>query len=122
MEPTQEGPREEPDSVIPGAEAILVLITCATPQEAERIARELVEQRLAACVNVVPHVRSLFSWENALSEEQEVLLVVKTRRSRFRQLAVSVKTLHSYGVPEIIALPIVEGSARYLKWIDDVTS
>jgi len=122
MEPTQEGPLEEPESVIPGAEAILVLITCATPPEAERIARELVAQRLAACVNVVPHVRSLFSWENALSEEEEVLLVVKTRRSRFRQLAVSVRTLHSYRVPEIIALPIVEGSARYLKWIDDVTS
>jgi len=122
MEPTQEAPLEEPESVIPGAEAILVLITCATPQEAERIARELVEQRLAACVNIVPHVRSVFSWENALSEEEEVLLVVKTRRSRFRQLAVSVKTLHSYRVPEIIALPIVEGSAPYLKWIDDVTS
>jgi len=122
MEPTQEGPLEEPESVIPGVEAILVLITCATSQEAERIARELVEQRLAACVNVVPHVRSLFSWENALCVEEEVLLVVKTRRSRFRQLAVSVRTLHSYRVPEIIALPIVEGSARYLKWIDDVTS
>jgi periplasmic divalent cation tolerance protein len=122
MEPTQEEPLEEPDSVIPGAEAILVLITCATPQEAERIARELVGQRLAACVNVVPHVRSLFSWENALSEEEEVLLVVKTRRSRFRQLAVSVKSHHSYRVPEIIAIPIVEGSALYLKWIDDVTS
>lgn len=122
MEPADGGPLEERESVIGGGEAILVLITCATQEEAKMIARAVVEQRLAACVNVIPHVRSLFSWENKLSEEEEVLLVVKTRRPRFRALALSVKALHSYRVPEIIALPIVEGSSSYLRWIDDVTS
>jgi periplasmic divalent cation tolerance protein len=109
------------DSVSGGGEAILVLITTATREEADRIARELVGQRLAACVNIIPQVRSIFSWENKVSDEEEVLLTVKTRRSRFRQLAVSVKALHSYRVPEIIAVPILEGSANYLSWIDEVT-
>ena len=122
MEPADGGPLEEREGVIGGGEAILVLITCATPEEAKLIARTVVEQRLAACVNVIPHVRSLFSWENKVSEEEEVLLVVKTRRPRFKELAVSVKALHSYRVPEIIALPILEGSSSYLRWIDDVTS
>ena len=122
MEPADGSPMEEREGVIGGGEAILVLITCATPEEAKTIARAVVEQRLAACVNVIPHVRSLFSWENKVSEEEEVLLVVKTRRPRFKELAVSVKALHSYRVPEIIALPIVEGSSSYLRWIDDVTS
>jgi len=122
MEPADGSPMEEREGVIGGGEAVLVLITCATPEEAQTIARAVVEQRLAACVNVIPHVRSLFSWENKVSEEEEVLLVVKTRRPRFRELAASVKALHSYRVPEIIALPIVEGSSSYLRWIDDVTS
>jgi periplasmic divalent cation tolerance protein len=122
VEPADGAPLTEREGVIGGGQAILVLITCATPDEANRIARALVEQRLAACVNVIPHVRSLFSWENKLSEEEEVLLVVKTRRPRFRELALSVKALHSYSVPEIIALPVIEGSSSYLKWIDDVTT
>jgi periplasmic divalent cation tolerance protein len=109
------------DTVTGGGEAILVLITTATREEADRIARELVGQRLAACVNIIPQVRSIFSWENKLSDEEEVLLTVKSRRSRFRQLALSVKALHSYRVPEIIALPILEGSADYLNWIEEVT-
>ena len=122
MEPADGGSLEEREGIVSGAQAILVLITCATLDEAKRIGRELVERRLAACVNVIPHVRSLFSWEGSLSEEEEVLLVVKTRRPRFKELALRVKTLHSYRVPEIIALPILEGSSSYLRWIDDVTS
>jgi periplasmic divalent cation tolerance protein len=121
MEPADRPLREADDSVSGGGEAVLVLITTATREEADRIARELVGQRLAACVNIIPQVRSIFSWENNLSDEEEVLLTVKTRRSRFRQLAVSVKALHSYRVPEIIAVPILEGSANYLSWIDEVT-
>ncbi len=110
------------DQVRAGGEAIVVLITVASREEADKIARRLVEDRLAACANIVPKVRSLFTWEGKLSQEDEVLLVVKSRRSRFRELAGTVKTLHSYSVPEIIALPIVEGSAAYLQWISDVTT
>jgi periplasmic divalent cation tolerance protein len=117
-------PSEHPaqDSVGSGGEALLVLITSASREEAEDIARKLVEERLAACVNIVPHVRSLFWWENKLSEEEEVLLIVKTRRSRFRALVLRVKALHSYSVPEIIALPVVVGHTSYLQWIEDCTS
>jgi periplasmic divalent cation tolerance protein len=105
-----------------GGEALLVLITAASREEADDIARSLVEDRLAACVNIVPQVRSLFWWENKLSEEEEVLLIVKTRRPKFSALVIRVKALHSYSVPEIIALPIVEGSASYIQWIDESTS
>jgi periplasmic divalent cation tolerance protein len=117
-----ERPAKEQAGVGSGGEAILVLITAASREEADDIARSLVEDRLAACVNIVPQVRSLFWWENKLSEEEEVLLIVKTRRSKFGALVIRVKALHSYSVPEIIALPIVEGSASYLQWIDESTS
>jgi len=112
---------EERDIATSGREAVLVLITTATREEADRIARSLVEQRLAACVSIVPQVRSFFWWENKLSEEEEVLLMMKTRRSHLRQLIVQVKAIHSYSVPEIIALPIVEGSTSYLEWVDETT-
>jgi len=112
----------EPQEVGSGGEVILVLIMTPTTDEANTIARKLLEGRLAACVNIVPQVRSLFWWEDKLSEEDEVLLMVKSRRSKFRALVLEVKALHSYRVPEIIALPIVEGSASYLQWIDDSTS
>jgi periplasmic divalent cation tolerance protein len=72
-------------------------------------------------VSIVPQVRSFFWWENKLSEEEEVLLMMKTRRSHLRQLIVQVKAIHSYSVPEIIALPIVEGSTSYLEWVDETT-
>lgn len=102
-----------------GGDAIVVLITAASREEADRIARRLVEERLAACVNIVPQVRSLFVWEQKLSQEDEVLLLVKSRRARFAQLAAVVKQLHSYSVPEIIALPVVMGSADYLRWVSE---
>jgi periplasmic divalent cation tolerance protein len=105
-----------------GGEAIVVLVTVASREEGEKIARRLVEERLGACVNIVPKVRSLFTWEGKLSQEDEVLLVIKSRRARFQELATTVKTLHSYSVPEIIAIPVLEGSADYLQWITDVTA
>jgi periplasmic divalent cation tolerance protein len=120
VEPPSELPVET--GVGSGGEALLVLITSASREEADEIARKLVEERLAACVNIVPQVRSLFRWENKLSEEEEVLLIVKTRRSRLGSLVPRVKALHSYSVPEIIALPIVEGSTSYIQWIDESTS
>jgi periplasmic divalent cation tolerance protein len=104
-----------------GADAIIVLITAGSSEEADRIARCLVTDRLAACVNIVPQVRSLFLWEGKLSEEAELLLVVKSRRARLPELAAAVTRLHSYRVPEIIAIPILEGSAAYLQWIGETT-
>jgi periplasmic divalent cation tolerance protein len=105
--------------VVDGGDAVVVLITAASREEADRIARRLVDDRLAACVNIVPQVRSFFVWEGKLSEEDEVLLVVKSRRARFQHLAAAVRQLHSYRVPEIIALPIVAGSSDYLRWVSE---
>jgi periplasmic divalent cation tolerance protein len=109
------------DPISEGEDAIVILITVASREEAERIARRLVEDRLAACVNIVPQVRSLFIWQGKFSQEDEILLVVKSRRARFRELATTVKQLHSYSVPEIIALPILVGSSDYLRWVAEST-
>jgi periplasmic divalent cation tolerance protein len=97
----------------------VIFITCANKQEAEKIAGKLVEKNLAACVNIVPGLRSLFWWEAKVDSADELLLVVKTKLSRFRLLEKTVKGLHSYTVPEIIALPIIAGNKAYLEWIDD---
>ena len=111
--------KSDSDPVSEGGDAIVVLITAASREEADRIARRLVEDRLAACATIVPQVRSLFIWEQKLSQEDEVLLLVRSRRARFAQLAAAVKRLHSYSVPEIIALPVVMGSADYLQWVSE---
>ena len=113
---------EDSVSVTEGGDAIVVLIAAASREEADRIARRLVEDRLAACVTIVPQVRSIFTWEQKLSQEDEVLLLVKSCRARFAQLAEAVKQLHSYSVPEIIALPVVMGAADYLRWVSESTS
>lgn len=86
-------------------------------EEAERIARRLVENRLAACVNIVPGVTSVYRWEGSIEKGSEWLLLIKTRRELFDRLEAELKTLHSYAVPEIVALTVVEGSAQYLDWI-----
>ena len=112
---------ENSANVTEGGDAIVVLITVASREEADRIARRLVEDRLAACATIVPQVRSFFMWEQKLSQEDEVLLLVKSSRVRFVQLVAAVKRLHSYSVPEIIALPVVMGSADYLRWVAEAT-
>jgi periplasmic divalent cation tolerance protein len=96
---------------------IVVLSTCASPQEAQRVAHALVEKRLAACVNVMP-VRSVYHWKDAIEEEEEVLLVIKSSRELFDRLRGEIERLHSYELPEVIALPIVDGSQGYLTWLD----
>ncbi len=100
--------------------ALVVLVTTPTREEGERIARELVGEHLAACVNLVPGVRSLFWWAETIQDEHETLLVIKSREDRFDALAARVRSLHSYSVPEVIALPVVRGSEAYLAWIDEV--
>ena len=100
----------------------VVLITTKNNREAERIAQKLVEDKLVACVNIVAKIQSIFWWQGRVCNEQEALMILKTRKNCFKGLVQAVKSLHSYTVPEIIALPIVEGNADYLKWIDQSVS
>jgi periplasmic divalent cation tolerance protein len=97
---------------------IVVLSTCGSPEEAQRLARALVEKRLAACVSVIPGVRSVYHWKDAIEEEEEVLLVIKTSRPLLEDLRSEIERLHSYEVPEVIAMQVVDGSERYLAWLD----
>jgi periplasmic divalent cation tolerance protein len=97
---------------------IAVHTTCGSEADARRIARHLVELRLAACVAITPGLISTYHWKGAIEEEQECLLTIKTRRDLFDALAAEVRKVHPYEVPELIALPIVDGSAPYLDWMD----
>ncbi len=101
---------------------IVVLVTTSSTSEAEKIGNALVEERLAACVNIVPAVRSLFHWQGKICDESETLLIIKSRRDLFPSLCKRVQTLHSYTIPEVIALPILDGSPDYLSWINDSTT
>jgi periplasmic divalent cation tolerance protein len=103
------------------AEEIVILITAGSPEEGAKIARSLVAEHLVACVNCIPGVRSFFFWEGKAQETDEVLLVCKTRRELMEKVIERVKALHSYTVPEIIALPIVGGLPAYLAWVKDST-
>lgn len=103
------------------ATEIIVFVTASNQEEASKIGRALVEGELAACVNVIPAIRSIFRWEGAVTEEQEALLLVKARASLFNDLASRVKAMHSYQVPEIIAVSISKGWPEYLSWIRNVT-
>jgi periplasmic divalent cation tolerance protein len=103
------------------SEHCVVLVTCP-PGEAPALAENLVEERLAACVNVVPSVRSVYRWEGKLAREEEALLVIKTRRDRFEALRARVVALHGYAVPEVIALPVEAGFGPYLEWVTRETS
>lgn len=100
---------------------IVVFITASNEGEAARIARTLVEERLAGCVNIVRGIRSIYSWQGKVEDEPEVLMIAKTGTALFESLSKRVKELHSYTVPEIIALPIADGSEDYLAWLGDVT-
>jgi periplasmic divalent cation tolerance protein len=95
----------------------LVLSTTASPEEGLGIGRRLVEEHLAACVNVLPGARSVYVWEGGVQEASEALLMIKTRRDRYPALAKRIQELHSYAVPEIVALPIDSGASAYLDWV-----
>ncbi len=100
---------------------IIVLVTCGSEEEAANIANILVEDHLAACVHIVSPIRSIYRWEGKIWDEKEWLLVIKTRRERFREIETRVKSLHSYSVPEVISLPITDGSSCYLDWLLEMT-
>jgi len=102
-------------------ESIVVLVSCGSEEEATKIANSLVKEGLAACVNIISPVRSIYRWEGKIWDEKEWVLIIKTQKKRFEELQKKVKSLHSYSVPEVIALPIVEGSAPYLKWLEETT-
>ncbi len=98
-------------------EYIVVLMTAGSMQEAEKIAQTLVEERLAACVNLVSGIASVYRWEGKVQQDQEVLLIAKTRCGAFSRLAQRVREIHSYEVPEVIAVPVEAGLASYLNWV-----
>lgn len=98
-------------------EALVVLVTAPSAERAAEIARAVVEERLAACGNVVPGLRSIYRWEGKIQDDAEALLVLKTTRARFEALRDRIVALHPYDVPEVIALSVEAGSAPYLAWI-----
>lgn len=100
---------------------IIVLITASSEDEAAKIGSALVDEHLAACVNIVPGVRSLFFWEGKTQDGRELLLICKSRQPLLERIIARVKSLHSYTVPEVIALPVAGGSEDYLRWLRDST-
>ncbi|MDQ3173326.1 MAG: divalent-cation tolerance protein CutA [Acidobacteriota bacterium] len=99
------------------SEAIAVLMTAANREEALRVAERLVGSQLAACVQILPAMESVYRWKGEIERQAEILLIAKTMRSKFEELEREVRQLHSYETPEIIALPITAGSTPYLEWL-----
>ena len=97
----------------------IVLTTASSPDEARKIARALVEERLAACVNIVNGVGSIYRWKGAIEESEEILLLIKTREDKLPQLEKAVRRLHSYDLPEFLVLRVEHGGTAYLQWLDE---
>ena len=100
---------------------ILVLSTCDSEEHAKTLARKLVEQRLAACVNILPGIQSVYRWKGQVEDASEWLVIIKSRRDLFASLRDVLIQMHTYEVPEVIAVPIVDGSPAYLAWLDRET-
>jgi|SRR6185369_17436262 len=100
------------------AEKIVIISTCASEIEAEKLARMLVDERLAACVSVIPQVRSYYRWEGTIESANECLLLIKSSRELFDALKARVEAAHSYEIPELLALPVIEGSEKYMSWLE----
>ena len=103
-------------------EALVIYITAPNEEEGAKIAHTLVEERLAGCVSIIRPVRSIYRWCENIEDDTEALMIVKTGKHLFESLEKRVRELHSYTVPEIIAVPVVEGSRGYLQWLEEVTS
>jgi periplasmic divalent cation tolerance protein len=101
-------------------ETVVCFVTAPEGEPATKIARTLVEERLAACVNVVPGLRSIYAWEGEICDDAEVLLVVKTRRALLERLDARLHEIHPYDTPELLALPVEYGAKKYLAWVDEV--
>ncbi len=102
--------------------ARLALTTCADSESASRLASQLVERRIAACVNILPGIRSIYRWQGKIEDDAECLLIIKTVADRVADLKKSIDELHSYDVPELVVLPIEAGAASYLQWIAEQTA
>lgn len=98
---------------------IVVFVTAKDHDQARKISKALVEDKLVACANIVPGIQSVFWWDGKVDEANEVLLILKTKKSLLKKITEKVKSLHSYDVPEIIALPIIDGSKDYLRWLSE---
>lgn len=98
---------------------ILILSTAGTADEAGKIAEKLVQDRLVACVNILPGIQSIYRWKDEVQKEQEVLMIMKTTQQRFDEVQRAIRSMHSYEVPEIISFPLEHGSHDYLKWIEN---
>ena len=98
---------------------IVVLTACDSEKQAAQLARHLVEHRVAACVNILPKARSIYRWKENIEDASEWFLLIKSRRGLFAALRAEIEKLHTYAVPEVIALPVVDGSDTYLGWLDD---
>ena len=97
---------------------IVVLTTCDSEKQAKKLARHLVEQRVTACVNILPKARSVYRWKDKIADSAEWLLMIKSRRDLFAALRAEIEKVHTYEVPEIVALQVVDGSEAYLGWLD----
>ncbi|RPI33577.1 MAG: divalent-cation tolerance protein CutA [Nitrospiraceae bacterium] len=102
-------------------EYIIVFVTAASEEEGARIGQTIVGERLAACVNIIRSIRSIYRWQGRIEDGQEILLIIKTKGLLFEDLKKRVKELHSYSVPEIIAFPVVGGDEQYLNWLGEET-
>ena len=103
---------------MPDPKYIVILSTAGTLEEASKIAEELVSAHLVACVNLVPGIQSIYWWNNAVQKDQEILMIIKTEKRKFEEVKSVILSLHSYEVPEIISIPVDDGSKKYLQWID----
>ena len=101
--------------------AIIIFITASSEEEAKKVATALVNKKLVACVNIIPKIHSIYWWEGKVCQDDEVMLISKSKQSLFPAIMDRVKSLHSYKVPEIISFPISEGLPEYLNWIEEVT-
>ncbi len=102
-------------------EYIIIYCTVPNKKEGREIARTIVRHKLASCVNIVDKIESIFSWDGEMCEEKEALLVIKTRKELFDKVNISIQKLHSYNVPEVIAMPIIDGDKTYFEWISHET-
>ena len=97
---------------------IIVYTTCGSKKEAKQIARHLIETHVAACVTMLPEARSVYRWQDKIEDSKEILLLIKSRRDLFDQVRAQIEKMHSYEVPEIVAVPVVEGTLAYLDWLN----
>lgn len=98
---------------------IVILSTAGSEEEASKIAEHLVNNRLAACVNIIPSITSIYRWKGEMNRDHEILMIIKTDASRLEEIKTAVRSLHSYETPELIAIPVQEGLKEYLDWLGD---